>query len=233
MRRIDQSLAILAFVLTLSGNAVQAGLVWVDPNNFSEGQQITVPFVTLSAVKGAASQTPPDGRVLALSDNHRPGIRFFGWYIAGATQDGEQVPWRAKWANFQAEFESPVSYVSLDFYRNDFGIGTTADDIGFLIALDASNQIIWNEWVYLSGTEESATTVEISLPEPQIKTILAGGVYVRSRANCNPGFDHDILITRLGYSVEPIPEPGTAVLLLSGGVIAGAIARFRRSKRSN
>jgi len=51
MRRIGQSLAILAFVLTLSGNAVQAGLVWLDPNNFSEGQQITVPFVTLSAVK--------------------------------------------------------------------------------------------------------------------------------------------------------------------------------------
>jgi len=232
MRRIDQSLAILAFVLTLSGNAVQAGLVWVDPNNFSEGQQITVPFVTLSAVKGATSQTPPDGRVLALSDNHHPGIRFFGWYIAGVSEGGEQVPWRAKWANFQAEFESPVSYVSLDFYRNDFGTGNNADDIGFLIAFDASNKVIWNEWVYLSGTQESAR-VEISLPEPQIKTILAGGVYVRKSGSCNLGFDHDILITRLGYSVEPIPEPGTAVLLLSGGVIAGAIARFRRGKRSN
>ncbi|HOA50891.1 MAG TPA: PEP-CTERM sorting domain-containing protein [Thermogutta sp.] len=232
MRRIGQSLVILAFVLTVSGSAAHAGLVWLDPNNFSEGQQITVPFVTLSAVQGSTPQLRPDGRVLALSDSNYPAIRFFGWHIAGATQDGEQVPWRAKWANFQAEFESPVSYVSLDFYRNDFGIGTTADDIGFLIALDASNQIIWNEWVYLSGTEESAT-VEISLPEPQIKTILAGGVYVRSRANCNPGFDHDILITRLGYSVQPIPEPGTAVLLLSGAVIVGAIARFRRSKRSN
>ncbi len=224
MSKIGQTFAILAFVLAVSGKAVQGGLVWIDPNHFGEGQQITDPFVTLSALQGNTTQVPPDGRVLALSHDDYPGIRFFGWHTLPA--NANQVPWRAKWANFQAVFDDPVSYVTLDFYRND------SPDIGFILAFDELNNLIWNEWVYLSGDQYSAT-VEISLPEPQIKKIVAGGVYV-SQSGCNPnGMDHDILITKLGYSVEPIPEPGTAVLLLSGGVIAGAIARFRRGRRNS
>lgn len=225
--RLASGMPVFLLIGFLAVQSAPGGIVWVDPNDYSEGQVITPPFVTLEAVLGnlgKTSQNPPDGRVLALTfDASRyPNTRFFGWHIKPPV-DADQVPWRGKWANLQAVFDSPVSYVALDFYRNDFYGGANPDDIGFVFGFDAANNLIWNEWVYLQEFEDW-TTVEISLPSPQIKKIIAGGVYVQKN------IEQDILIRRLGYSIQPVPEPGTMVLLLGGVATLGAISRFRRGK---
>lgn len=201
----------------------EAAIIWVDANNYALGSQITPPFVTLAAVLGNTNQNPPDGRVLALADDkgHYPTtLHFFGWHIQPPA-NSDQVAWRGKWANLQAVFDSPVSYVAMDFYRNDFSGGPLPDEIGFILAFDSANNLIWNEWVYLSGPQEW-TTVEISLASPQIKKVLAGGVYVKNN------IDQDILIQRLGYSIEPIPEPGLAVFLVGGAATVGLVKLVRR-----
>ncbi|MGB9687874.1 PEP-CTERM sorting domain-containing protein [Thermogutta sp.] len=224
--RAYRVLGLLAFVgaLSLWGSQIaDAAIVWVNPDDYPIGSQITPPFVTLTAVLGNTSQNPPDGRVLALVDDkgHYPStIHFFGWHVQPPVNI-DQVAWRGKWANLQAVFDSPVSYVAMDFYRNDFSGGPSPDEIGFILAFDASNNLIWNEWVYLQNFEDWKT-VEISLSSPQIKKIVAGGVYV------SKSIDQDILIRRLGYSIEPIPEPSVLVLLAGG---AGALAILRGRKR--
>lgn len=226
LRRINWDLGVCAAILlTLAGlgKTAVAGIIWVDPNNYALGTQITPPFVTLTAVLGNTSQNPPDGRVLALADDkgHYPTtLHFFGWHIQPPVNT-DQVAWRGKWANLQAVFDSPVSYVAMDFYRNDFSGGPLPDEIGFILAFDSANNLIWNEWVYLSGPQDS-TTVEISLASPQIKKVLAGGVYV------NKSVDQDVLIQRLGYSIEPIPEPSAMVFLLGGAATVGLVKLVRR-----
>jgi hypothetical protein len=221
---------LLVFLLTgfLAVRSAPGGIVWVDPNDYNAGEVITPPFVTLSAVLGNTRQNPPDGWVLALP-NDRPAdnprysdLLFFGWHIIPPV-DADEVAWRGKWANLQAVFDAPVSYVALDFYRNDFYGGNNPDEIGFVVAYDAFNNVIWNEWVYLEAFEDW-TTVEISLPSPEIKKIVAGGVYVSKK------IEQDILIQRLGYSVQPVPEPGTLVLLIGGMTTLGLVSRCRRKK---
>lgn len=222
MVRVLGLFAVVAGLSLWGSQDAHAGIVWVNPDDYPVGSQITPPFVTLTAVLGNTTQNPPDGRVLALVDDkgHYPStIHFFGWHVLPPV-DTDQVSWRGKWANLQAVFDSPVSYVAMDFYRNDFYGGSNPDEIGFILAFDAANNLIWNEWVYLEQFEDWKT-VEISLPSPQIKKVVAGGVYVKK------SIDQDILIRRLGYSIEPIPEPSTLVALVGG---AGALALLRRRK---
>jgi len=229
MRKMTNWLIALGIAIGAALGSAQAAIVWVDPNDYALGTQITPPFVTLSAVLGRTAQNPPDGRVLALADDkgHYPNtIHFFGWHIKPPV-DSDQVAWRGKWANLQAVFDSPVSYVAMDFFRNDFSGGPVADEIGFILAFDQFNNLIHSEWVYLEYFEDSIT-VEISRLNPDIKKIVAGGVYVKKS---NTGsIDHDILIRRLGYSVEPVPEPGALILLVTGGAAVGAVARLRRKR---
>lgn len=219
------SLTVFLTASLLAFNSAFGGIIWVDPNDYSPGQQITPPFVTLQAILGNTSQNPPDGRVLSLKgdESRYPGLQFFGWHIKPPV-DADVLPWRGKWANLQAVFDAPVSYVAIDFYRNDFYGGVQTDEIGFVLAFDGSNNLIWNEWVTLENYQDW-TTVEISLPTPEIKKVVAGGVYVKKKT------DQDILIRRLGYSVEPIPEPSSLLALTTAGLTAGLGVYFRRRRR--
>jgi len=231
MRKMTNWLVALGLVVGVTLSSAQAGIVWVDPDDYALGAQITPPFVTLSAVLGSTSQNPPDGRVLALADDkgHYPDtIHFFGWHIKPSA-DADQVAWRGKWANLQAVFDSPVSYVAMDFYRNDFYGGQYPDEIGFVLAFDELNNLIHTEWVYLEQFVDSVT-VEIARLNPEIKKIVAGGVYVTKSKNNNQSIDQDILIRRLGYSIEAVPEPGTMVLLVTGGIVVGTLTRFGRKR---
>lgn len=227
MWKMTNWLIALGVAIGTALGSAQAGIVWVDPNDYALGAQITPPFVTLSAVQGGTAQNPPDGRVLALADDkgHYPNtIHFFGWHIKPSV-DTDQVAWRGKWANLQAVFDSPVSYVAMDFYRNDFSGGPVADEIGFILAFDEFGNFLELGLAELQFSQESLT-VEISRLNPDIKKIVAGGLYKKN----GDSTDQDILIRRLGYSVEPVPEPGALILLVTGGAAVGAVARLRRKR---
>lgn len=225
MKRAAMSV-VLGLVLATVGQSARAAIVWVDPNDYTVRSEITPSFVTLTAIQGNTAQNPPDGRVLALTDDkehYDPSLHFFGWHIRPPV-DADQVAWLGKWANLQAEFDQSVSYVSVDFYRNDFSTTTAPDEIGFIMAYDSGNNLIWNEMVPLG--DKNQTTVEISLNSPEIKKVIVGGAYIKNLT------DQDVLIQRLGYALEPIPEPTSTVALLSGGAIGlvGLALRRRKSK---
>ncbi|MGQ9913673.1 MAG: hypothetical protein ACUVQQ_04900, partial [Thermogutta sp.] len=67
----------------------------------------------------------------------------------------------------------------------------------------------------------------ISLANPDIKYVMASGVYNPSY-NPSGGIDDDLLLTRLGYSIEAVPEPLSLTALLSGG---GALAFWMGLRR--
>ncbi|MGQ9762213.1 MAG: PEP-CTERM sorting domain-containing protein [Thermogutta sp.] len=219
------TLTVFLTTTLLALQSAMGGIIWVDPNDYSPGQEITPPFVTLSAILGNTPQNPPDGRVLSLKgdESRYPGLQFFGWHIKPPV-DTNELPWRGKWANLQAVFDASVSYVAIEFYRNDFYGGPNRDEIGFVLAFDGWNNLIWNEWVTLEN-QRDWTTVEISLPTPEIKKVIAGGVYVKNNT------DQDILIRRLGYSVEPIPEPSSLLALTTTGLTTGLGIFLRRRRR--
>lgn len=199
---------------------VQAGIVWIDPNNFANQQQITDPFVSLSALVGGTSQVPPDGNVYSLSytSSALGPLQVFGWRTTVGS-DPWKPTWRGKWAVLQAVFNDPVSYVAIDIYAND------SNDIAYVLGYNSLGAVIWNEWVTLGPANFSVPyTLELSLDNPEIKRIEVSGVYVRKK------YTHDIIIGRLGYSIEPIPEPSVMVLLAGGGAAAALISRLRRRR---
>lgn len=219
-------LAVVAAGLLGFCTQASAGIVWVDPNNYNLGDPITPPFVTLQAVQGATSQTPPfTPTVFAMADDkgHYPStLHFFGWKTESNSVIYDKPAWRQKWVVLRAEFDSPVSFVSMDFYRNDFSGGPLDDEQGFLIAYNAFNVPIATVPVGIAVNQQMFTAT-ISLANPDIKYVMASGVY-----NPSGGVDDDILLTRLGYSIEAVPEPLSLTALVSGG---GALAVWMGLRR--
>lgn len=227
---LHRTILLLAVVVGLAGaQAANAGIIWIDPDDYALKDPISPPGVTLKAILGATTQTPPDpDTIYALADDkgHYPSSNhFFGWHSEGANQP-YKVAWRGKWAKLQAEFDTPVSYVSLDFWRNDFSGTELPDEIGFIEAYDASWNLITAMDVH-TGVGGQMNTAVISLPNPEIKYIIASGKYVAAGPDT---VDHDVLLDNLGYSVQQIPEPGALVLLL-GGMAAGVGVFALRRRR--
>lgn len=225
-------MAVVAAGVLAWNTQAAAGIVWVDPNDYNLGDAITPPFVTLQALQGATSQTPPfTPTVFAMADDkgHYPStMHFFGWQTKSNNVVYDKPAWRQKWVVLKAEFDSPVSFVSMDFYRNDFSGGPLNDERGFLTAYNAFNVPIATVPVGIPVNQE-VFTATISLTSPDIKYVMASGLY-----NPQSSIDDDILLTRLGYSVEAVPEPLSLVGLASGG---GALAVWlglrRRGARRN
>lgn len=224
------SLAVVTAGLLAWSSQASAGIVWVDPNNYNLGYPITPPFVTLQALQGATAQTPPfTPTVFAMADDkgHYPSsLHFFGWQTKSNNVIYDKPAWRQKWVVLRAEFDSPVSFVSMDFYRNDFSGGPLDDELGFLTAYNSSNVPIATVPVGIAFNQQLFTAT-ISLANPDIKYVMASGVY-----NPSSSIDDDLLLTRLGYSVEVVPEPLSLVALASGGgVMAVWMGLRRRSAR--
>ncbi|GAB6164786.1 hypothetical protein JCM19992_07860 [Thermostilla marina] len=208
------------------GHPARAAITWVDPDTYAIQDPITAPGVTFKAILGATTQTPPNpDTVYALIDDkgHYPASNhFFGWHSKGANVP-YKVAWRGKWAKFQAEFDSPVAFVSLDFLRNDFSGGPKSDEIGFLEAYDADWNLVKTVDVSIAMNDD-VETATIICPTPQIKYVIASGKYVAGV------MDHDILLDNLGFSTEPVPEPGVLTLLFGGGLAGIGCVVWRRRR---
>ncbi len=220
------SLAVLAAGMLAWNTHALAGIVWVDPNDYNLGDAITPPFVTLRALQGATAQAKPfTDTVFAMADDkgHYPSsMHFFGWQTENNNVIYDKPAWRQKWVVLRADFDSPVSFVSMDFYRNDFSGGPLNDERGFLTAYNSFGVPIATVPVGIPVNQE-VFTATISLAGPDIKYVMASGLY-----NPQNSVDDDILLTRLGYSVEAVPEPLSLVGLASGG---GALAVWMGLRR--
>lgn len=218
------SLAVVAAGMLACNTQAVAGIVWVDPNDYNLGDAITPPFVTLRALQGATAQAVPfTPTVFAMADDkgHYPSsMHFFGWKTENSNVITDKPAWRQKWVVLRADFDSPVSFVSMDFYRNDFSGGPLDDEQGFLTAFNSFGVPIATVPVGIP-TNQEVFTATISLALPDIKYVMASGLY-------NHSIDDDILLTRLGYSVEAVPEPLSLVGLASGG---GALAVWMGMRR--
>jgi len=174
------SLAVVAAGLLAWNTQAAAGIIWVDPDNYNLGDEITPPFVTLQALQGATSQVPPStSTVYALADDkgHYPSsMHFFGWKTKSVNVVYDKPAWRQKWVVLKAEFESAVSFVSMDFYRNDFSGGPLDDEWGFLTAFNSWGVPIATVPVGIAVNQELSTAT-ISLTSPDIKYVMASGMY--------------------------------------------------------
>ncbi|GEM_PF-1151778 len=215
--------------LVLGIGQASAAIVWVDPNTYSLGSAITPPFVTLQAIQGATTQSPPSTpTVYALADDkghYSSDMHFFGWKTLDGSTVVDKPAWRQKWAVLKAEFDSPVAVVSMDFYRNDFSGGPLTDELAFLTAFNSVGTPISTVPVSIV-TNATMFTATISFSSPDIKYVMASGLY-----NPSEGIDHDILITRLGYSTTAlVPEPISLVGLASGGAALAMWMGLRRRR---
>jgi hypothetical protein len=203
-------------------------MITVDPDDFPAGTKLStvVGEVTFASELGGTEQLPPDGDVFSFLDPINAGNQVFGWRNLNAPIH-DKDSWRCKWVKFTAEFTDPVAYVSLDFLRNEpsTGLGTTPDEWGGMKAYDAAGNELAFVGVMLSPAKP-VRTVAISRPVADIKSICASGFF-----ECQT-LDHDVMLDRLTFSHEVIPEPSSfAIFLVSAAAIAG-YHRIRKRRRS-
>jgi hypothetical protein len=191
------SMAVLLFAVP----RLSAALVTVEPDSFPAGTVLNnaFPGVTLTAIGDTGVLT--NSNVLSLTDPQATtGTRVFGDTSGSPTAWGD-----GSFSYLRADFAAGASMVLLDFAADD------TDSNPFLRAFNSANIMVASA---SAGLVPLGSPVTLSVSAPNIKYITA------SWDDLNHG-DNGIL-DNLRYS--PVPEPGSAALLVMGA-LAGTARR--------
>ena len=190
--------------------SVQAGFITVDPDSFSEGDNISnaFPFVTLSAVGGGFG-SGPDIFAVNPSIQTEPFNASTGTLVFGT--DSSVFPHLFRELGFlhmRVDFDSPVPSVSLDY------IGNNSSDQGELLAFNSSNVMIGSGTTTVLTLNEVGTIL-LDVGANDIAYVLAGGV----SSSSSIGIDH------LQY-LMPAPSAFACPCDLNGDNIVGVTDLF-------
>jgi len=193
--------------LTLFTSMANAILITVDPDDFTDGTDISNAFsgITLSAIVGGFNVITTTSVFSQASSLASTGTQVFG-------HDGVFVETWAEGlvADLRIDFIQATDFVSLDIIANN------GFDPGFLQAYDSSG-ILLDSFTTLgnlgSGTPETAT---VSTSSANIAYIIASGTS-----------GNDVALDNLTYnSAAPVPEP--SIIMLLGVGLIGMLGFNRR-----
>jgi hypothetical protein len=189
----------------------QAAPVVVDPDAFAPGTDLSNAFagITLSAVGGGFGAGPAVFAVDSLSQPNEPFMASTGRLVFGT--NSQIFPHLFREPTFLAlrvDFAAATDAVAIDFISND------ADDVGFLQAFDAANNLL-GTYTTASLATNQFETMSLAFGSANIAYILASGLDGLSSG----GLDH------LRYnSAATVPEP-TALLLVGTALLALRLGR--------
>ena len=220
---------ILLGITFLLGVVSPAGavIVTVDPDDFAllpPGTDISalVPGVTLATRLGRNPGNEID--VFAVTSLVSP---FSNW-VFGHSADPASPAYGKSWGGgkfsppdyfeyFEARFDTPTDWVSLDFIRNN-----TGDARGYLLAYNESGIEIAR--IFTADLDLNVGVTEIltvSMPSATISYIVAS--WDDAQRCCNGELDN--------LRFEAIPEPSSIVIWCLIGLTCGML-RYRRKRRA-
>lgn len=194
---------IICAIVLLVGGLASGTITVVDPDAFSAGTVLNNAFagVTLSSV--GSGWNGANGAVIAVDPlAYTEAFSASTGSLSFGTDDASfpHLFMDMGFLQLRADFDTPVSFVSLDFIGND------SSDTGELLAYDSNDNLIESALTGPLATNEVGT-LTISSVSSNIAYILAGG----DSGSSSLGLDN------LSY----IPEPTTICLLGLGGLVLG------------
>jgi len=198
---------LVGLALAVSTSIAHAILITVDPDDFTDGADISnaFPGITLSAIDGGSNVITTSSVFSQISPLASTGTQVFG-------HDGIFVE---TWANglvgdLRIDFIQATDYVSLDIIANN------GFDPGFLEAYDSAGTLL-GSFITLGnlgpGTSETAS---ISSSSVNISYVIASGLS-----------GNDVALDNLIYNSATVPEPAT-LALLSFGLLGIGITRRKK-----
>jgi len=204
-KRLMRQLTGLALVLSTS--IAHAILITVDPDDFTDGTDISnaFPGITLSAIDGGSNVITTSSVFSQTSSLASTGTQVFG-------HDGV---FTQTWANglvgdLRIDFIQATDFVSIDIISNN------GFDPGFLQAFDSTGILLdsfTTQGDLGSGVSETAT---ISLASADISYVIASGLS-----------GNDVALDNMTYNSATVSEP-TALVLLSFGLLGIGITRRKK-----
>ena len=198
---------LVGLTLALSTSIAHAILITVDPDDFTDGTDISNAYsgITLSAIDGGSNVILTPSIFSQSSSLASTGTQVFG-------HDGV---FTQTWANglvgdLRIDFIQATDFVSLDIIANN------GFDPGFLQAYDSSGTLLdsfTTQGDLGSGTPETAI---ISTASANIAYVIASGLS-----------GNDVALDNLTYNSATVPEP-TVLALLSFGLLGIGIARRKK-----